>query len=327
MFEKAAPAFTIRAMRGLPPSVRWAVRAGVTLAIASWILLRVDVAGVARALRGVRVLPVATALGLYLLGQVMSGWKWSLIGRAVGIERPVGTYVRFYYVGMFFNLFGPSTIGGDLVRGLYLGHGRRRVLALNSVLFDRLSGLALLMAIAAAALVVAGTQGLPMPLVVLVVGGGVGLFVGWWTCPLLVRLLPADNRVRRLVDGDLAPFWNAPDLLFRVAAIAIVFHLMQAFEQYLLALAAGVAVPFTYVLVYHPVVSVMAALPVSIAGIGVREGTYLYFLTRAGWDQSLAVTISLLWFGLGVVSALVGGAVFLASGATLPPLRREPATS
>ena len=44
--------------------------------------------------------------------------------------------------GQTYNVFGLSTIGGDVVRGLYLADGQQRALALNSVIFDRVSGLA-----------------------------------------------------------------------------------------------------------------------------------------------------------------------------------------
>jgi len=53
----------------------------------------------------------------------------------------------------------------------------------------------------------------------------------------------------------------------------------------------------------------------------VREGGYLYFLTRLDVDDSIAVTLSLLAFGVTVFGGLLGGLVFLASGATLPTLR------
>jgi len=68
----------------------------------------------------------------------------------------------------------------------------------------------------------------------------------------------------------------------------------------------------------------MTALPVSVAGLGVREGGYLYFLTRIDIDDSIAVTMGLSWFAVTVLAGLVGGILFLASGAVLPRLSRAP---
>jgi uncharacterized membrane protein YbhN (UPF0104 family) len=223
---------------------------------------------------------------------------------------------------MFFNLLGLSTIGGDVVRALYLSDGERRGVALDSVVFDRASGLAVLMALGAAALVAFPGYDLPRLLTVVLIAGGLTLFALWLTCPLLVRILPRTNWLRRQVEIDLAPFWAEPRFLVLVAGVSLSFHLVQTVAQYFLARAAGVAVPFSYCLIYHPVISVVAALPVTIAGFGMREGTYLYFLSRIGVSEPIAVSIGLLWFTITLLSGLVGGILFLAGGARLPRLIR-----
>ena len=306
---------------------RWLLRVAVSIGIVTYILVDVDTEDLVRTLASVRPVPLAGALALYLAGQVLSAYKWSLLGRSVGYVRPVGEYTRFYFIGMFFNLFGPSTIGGDVVRALYLAEGHRPGIAINSVVFDRVSGLVLLMALGAAALIAFPQYGLPWPLTASLVAGGLVLVLGWWMCPRLVRLLPAGNRFRRQVETELGPFWRDRVLLVRVAVASLAFHLTQVGVQYILARAAGVALPFSYCSVYHPVISLMTALPLSVAGLGVREGGYLYFLTRIDVDDSIAVTLGLLWFALTVVAGLVGGALFVASGAALPRVHPQPAAS
>ena len=56
----------------------------------------------------------------------------------------------------------------------------------------------------------------PWALSAALIAGGLVLVVGWWTCPRLVRLLPARNRIRLPVENDLAPFWRDHRLLVRV---------------------------------------------------------------------------------------------------------------
>ena len=303
---------------------RWLVRVLISLALVVYILVDVDTEDLVRALAEVRLAPIAAALALYLAGQVLSAYKWSLLGRSVGLEQPVSHYARLYFIGMFFNLFGPSTLGGDVVRALYLADGRRPGLAINSVVFDRVSGLAVLMAFGAAALLAFPEYGLPWLLTAALVTGGVLLVLGWWMCPRLVRLLPEGNRLRRQVESELGPFWRDRRLLARAAGVSLVFHLSQVGVQYVLVRAAGAAVPFSYCLVFHPVISVMAAVPLTVAGIG-GLGGYLYFLTRIDVDDSIAVTTGVLWVAVTIFADLVGGAVFMASGATLPRLRAKPA--
>lgn len=311
----------------LPSSraLRWLARLAVSAGIVAYILVDVDLHDLARAVRGVRLLPLAAAAVLFLGGQGLSAWKWALLGRSLGFARSLADYTRFYFVGMFFNLFAPSTIGGDLVRAIYLGEGRRPGLAIDCVVFDRASGLAMLTALGAAALVLFPGYDFPRPVVGTVVGGGVALVLGWWMCPRLVRLLPrgyrVTDRIRQRIEIDLAPFWRDRALLGRVAALSLVFHLTQVTVAYVLAAVVGAAVPFSYCLVFHPMIATLSALPLSVSGLGVREGGYLYFLTRIGVDASVAVTVGLVWSALTLLGGLVGGAVFLASGATLPNLK------
>ncbi|HLK11658.1 MAG TPA: lysylphosphatidylglycerol synthase transmembrane domain-containing protein [Candidatus Binatia bacterium] len=306
-------------------AARWCLRIAVSVGIVSYILVDVSKRDLLHALLRVRVHLVAGAVALYLLGQLLSALKWATLGRSVGLRGSIVDYTRFYFIGMFFNLFGPSTLGGDVVRALYLGGGRRPGLALNSVLFDRLSGLAVLMAVAAVALLAFPQYDFPPLLQVTTVVCGLGLVLGWWTCPRLVRLLPASNRLRHLIEVELAPFWRDRLLLLRVAAISLAFHLSQVGVQYVLCRAAGADVSFSYCLIFHPILSVMLALPVSLGGFGVREGGYLYFLTRINVDDSIAVTMGLLWWAVTVCAGLVGGALFFAAGAQLPRLRAHTA--
>lgn len=306
-------------------TARWALRVAVSLAIVVYILVDVDHRDLEAALTRIQLAPLAAALGLYLVGQLMSSYKWWLLGCSVGLRRSFGDYARFYFTGMFFNLFGPSTLGGDVVRALYLADGRRPGLAFNSVVFDRASGLATLMALGAVALLAFPQYDFPWPLTAGLVAAGAGLVLGWWTCPRLVRLLPERNRIRRQVEDELGPFWRDRRMLARVTVVSLVFHLTQVAAQWVLARAAGAPVPFSYCLIFHPVISVMTALPVSVGGFGVREGGYLYFFTRINVDDSIAVTAGLLWFAVSALAGLVGGVLFVLSGAELPRLKRAPA--
>src|SRR5262245_36246305 len=129
-----------------------------------------------------------------------------MLKTTIGLRRSLTEYLRFYFIGMFLNVFGLSTLGGDVVRGLYLGDGHRPGLALNSMVFDRVSGLAILMAMEALTLVAFPRFHLPGWLSAVLIADGLGLVIGWWTCPRLVRLLPPASRVRRQVEHDLTPF-------------------------------------------------------------------------------------------------------------------------
>jgi len=303
---------------------RWQrlLQIGVSLGAIAFVIYRAHPADIARELSHARASYMALAIALYLVGQLISTYRWRRIGRSVGLSLVFLSYLRFYFVGMFFNFFGPSTLGGDLVRGLYLTEATaRRALAFNSVLFDRLAGLVVLVAIGAAAFVVFPQYGLPRPLFLVTIAMGAGRFAGWWMAPrLAVWLLPASNRSRRLVAGDLGPFWFDRAMLLEVAGVSLVFHSLQILAQLAVSKALGLDIPLSYICIFHPLVSVISAIPVSLSGIGLREGGYLYFLKHIGTPAPLAVAYGVAWLLVMLACGLIGGVVFLASGARLPRL-------
>lgn len=285
------------------------LRVAGTAGLAAYVLTRISPGELLATIRRVDPGILGAAVVLYLLGQALSTFRWWILGRAVGLDKPFLDYLRFYAIGMFFNLFGPSTLGGDAVRVLYLGRGQRRMLAAGSVLFDRLSGFVMLVALGAGAQLAFHPR-LPRALAATVSSAGLMLLAAWIALPRLVRFLPREQRVRRTVEQELAPFWRDGSLLLSAAIVSFVFHVSQVAVQYLLGLATGVALPFWYCLVFHPLVALATALPVSLGGFGVREGGYVLLLGRIGIKPADAVALSLLWFGVTAVAGLVGGLVF-----------------
>jgi len=293
-------------------------------AVALYLMSRlVDFGDAARVLSAASPVLVASAIAVYLLGQAMSAFRWWMIGASVGLIDEFSQYLRFYFIGMFFMFFGPSTLGGDVVRSLYLAEGSgRRARAFNSVLFDRINGLVVLIAIGAIAFVLFPGYGLPLPLLYATVAAGAFLVLGWWLAPTMAALvLPESHRLRRFIEDDLGPFWRDRGMLVRASGVSVLFHLVQIGTQFLVARALGLEIPFSYICVFHPLVSALSAIPITLSGIGLREGGYLFFLVHYGIDRESALAFGILWLIVILVNSLVGGLVFLASGARLPAVR------
>lgn len=296
-------------------------------ALALFLLVRqVDTGKMATALAKADAADVLVVIAVYLVGQALTAWRWCLIARRVGFNESPGDFLRYYYVGMFFNLFGPSTLGGDVVRALYLGASAgRRTVAMHTVIFDRLSGLVMLVVVAVTAITLFGRFSLPLPMIALVVATGLSMVIGWFLVPPLARrFLPADGRVNRLVERDLEPFWRDRQLLGRTAGISIGFHIVQASSLILLGSAISMHVDWRYYFIFHPLVTVLSAVPISMNGLGIREAGYVWFLQQQGVDVDTATAFGILWFAVLLASSLVGGVVYLWSGAAVPTLRARP---
>ena len=298
---------------------RWwklAVKVAVSVGLLAFLLRRIDLAATGRFIMGVDKPLLAAAVMLYLAGQVLSALKWRRLAVAVGFTDPPARFVAYYFVGMFFNAFGFGTVGGDFVRAFYLsGTTGRRALALNTVVADRVSGLLVLLGIAFASLVVFHEYELPAALYWGVLAMSSALLGGW---RLLPRVLPwfvsRENRLRRIVEEGLAPYWSDGALLAEVGCIALAFHLSQIGVLVVLTRALALDVPWSYCFVFGPLVNILTAVPVSLNGLGIREGGYVFFLSHIGVGRESAIAFALTWFAVVLVCGLAGAVVYLGSG-------------
>ncbi|NDC39537.1 MAG: UPF0104 family protein [Proteobacteria bacterium] len=247
----------------------------------------------------------------YALGQLLSSYKWCLIVRSAGVSASYKAALRAYFIGMYLNCFGLGTIGGDVARGLLIGaEENKKAIAVASVVADRLHGLAVLSGIGAIAAFCFGVQSLDAWLVLVLISLGFGIVLGWaFVPPLLLRLLPTDNRLRAQIALLVGAFPRTPQVLVRITLISAFFHLLQISIHLVMALAVGVSVPWSLLLVTVPFINILATLPVSWNGLGVRERAYVFFLVPAVLQAEHAVAFGAMWLLAVTSCSAIGGIV------------------
>ena len=77
-------------------------------------------------------------------------------------------------------------------------------------------------------------------------------------------------------------------------------------------LALGMDPGLVYFVCFQPVAAVLAAVPISIGGLGVREGTLVGLFSSVGIGQELSTAMSLLGYIAGILASLLGGIAFVA---------------
>jgi uncharacterized membrane protein YbhN (UPF0104 family) len=250
------------------------------------------------------------ALSLCLAAQGISSVRWRWLARRQGFDRPLWKFAGYYLIGMFFNLLLPTSIGGDVVRAWYLdGRSGRRGAALACVVTDRLGGLVVLLVLACVAVLASPT---PIPAWVSASVGlaASGAFVGLALLPRLAELSLWNERWRRLLVGLRA----AIGLVVQPwpALLSLVVQVLNVVLVWCLARAVAAEVPLTYCGILVPMVSLLTLLPVSLNGMGVREGFTVLYLAHLGVPTGTALTLALLWFAVFAAVGAAGGLVYLA---------------
>jgi hypothetical protein len=255
---------------------------------------------------------LALALLLYVGSQVVSAARWWLLTRAVGFDAPPGRLIAYYFSGVYMNLFAPGTVTGDVGRGLFLAEGRRRALALTTVVAHRATGFVALVWVAALGIVSVRALPIRSGLRWLAALAVPLTLAGWVVGPrLAARLLPAVHPWRRLIERELAPYWHDRRLLAASLAWAALTHVMQIGGQLAVSRALGLTLPFTFFWVVAPLLNAGSTLPFTFNGIGLREAGYWYALSGSSVGNAPAIGIGLLTSAVVLATGLCGLPFFL----------------
>ena len=265
---------------------------------------------------------VAIGLIVYLATQLVSSLRWAILARPLGFDTRYKDFSLYYLIGMFFNLFAPSTVGGDVTRVYYLardgdkspgkGWAVSTIPAAVSVFMDRAVGMAVLVWLGAAGLALFPYYAVPSAIRSLTFALSLALIAGGLLVPLLRRILPDDGHPivvkLRLAMRAYRDHWG---VLPQAILLSFVLHLVQAWIHLLMGKALQINVPFSFCIILYPLVGTFAALPVSLNGIGLREGGYLFLLGLIGINSEKGIAFGLLVFLIVAVDSLIGGALFL----------------
>lgn len=247
--------------------------------------------------------------------QVIAAVRWALLARPVGFPYSIGLFIWRFFEGSFFSLCLPTSIGGDVVKAYRLAdttHGR--LLAGCTVVADRLTGLAALGVLAGATLIGREwTLGLGVTIGVgaLLLGAVLGvIWFGVGSLDRLLSLFPEPHAARQFISR-LLPYQLRPSLMTRAVIWSLLVQMGGSVAVALVARGLGVTLPLSAWFAVVPLIALAMVLPISISGVGVREGGLAFLLAPYGVPSEQAVAIGLLWFLTTIASGLVGGLLFL----------------
>ena len=314
-------------MRKSHPLLRWA-RGIVGVALLGVLLSFVPIQQVLESLLSVDPAPLTLAFVVFFLGLLFLTTKLQMLLRTrephVGFER----IFRAYYIGTFFNNFLPTTVGGDVVKvrelhkdGVPGGH------ATAAVFMERMTGT---LAVLALMLVVALLGDRAFSVLELEVFRWLAL-----SASLLVLLvffwiymygLP---RIRRfLLPRGKSTFWgpfhraaecfyvfreNTFALIFAMV-IAVVFYAADALTLVLVTRAVGAEIALAVAFGIIPFVKLVETLPVTVGGLGLREGAITYCLAQFGVPAGQAASVALLLRFVSWSHSAIGAVVYCSGG-------------
>lgn len=297
-------------------------KVGFTVALLVLLFRFVDWTEVGARLRRVDLVLAGLVLLLRFGGIALSAYKWKRILAIQRISYSFGQLHRWYLTGYFVSQFLPTGIGGDGYR-IYKtwNNEQARSSAVFAVAVERVTGMLALLLIGYGAATVMLALGDDPLVKAIFVGGSVticaslvaGLFL--WRSNLLGRLTRSPRTPRLLLTflQFVHSFRLQPRESLVIVLLSFAFHLNRVVALWVLILSFGVAWNVLEVGILLAVKDIVAMVPITVGGLGLVDGTFVYLLSYFGLEPEIALS-TMIMLRVHLVVVLLPGAYFYLIG-------------
>jgi glycosyltransferase 2 family protein len=287
-----------------------------------WLIAQSDLATFGSILQHTNVGLFLLAAGLFVFSNALGAIQWFLLLRGQALAVSLRQAVVLYWVGVFFNNVLLGNIGGDAIRIFDMrrltGETSR---AAAATFMDRFVGLFSTCCLALGACVVVvevrrpGLLSILIPVwlaLVALLAMGLSQRLGALVQRVLQRLLPV--RVSQILEElrlNIVVYRHKAPLLLVIWFVSLGVQFSRILVYWTAGAAVGLEVGLRYFIGFQPVAAIVAAVPISVGGLGVREGVLVELFGAVGVEESLAFAMSILGYAAGILASLLGGIAFI----------------
>jgi glycosyltransferase 2 family protein len=272
---------------------------GIVIAIADW-------RAVATVLKGARLEWVGVALALAVADRLILTYRWQVLLAAQGVLVAFGRLFKVQLAANFIGSFLPTSVGVDVVRAATLCRsGSPTPLVVAATLVDRASLILATLLFGSAMILALAQSRLPLKLeetvlaltVVVMVLGFLILVpsIRRWMYSLFMPRSPGRfaQALAEIARASLM-YRRAGPTLGWVGLITLVMFVGRVLFAKSLALACGVDVPFSELLMILPILWIILMLPITVGGLGLQDAGYMALMALIGVSAPIAVSMSLI---------------------------------
>ncbi|MCS6823326.1 MAG: flippase-like domain-containing protein [Cytophagaceae bacterium] len=268
--------------------LKWIFKISITFICIYWLSIKIDFVKVSQIIANSNWGYLFVAILLYIVSKVISAYRLMNILKSIKLILPSAYNMKLYWLGMYYNLFLPGSIGGDgyKVYVLKKDFPEQKVISIvRALLIDRVNGMLVLM-----------------------------LFTA-----LFSFLVPFDIPYRFAITSAFILFLLLSIIIshyilmkstVKIIPSTVLYSLGVQISQfaaaYLIILAIGIQEKRMEYLFAFMLSSFTSSLPVTVGGIGIREITLLYLTNVFQYSADHSVTVGLLFFCIIVLVSLAG---------------------
>jgi glycosyltransferase 2 family protein len=296
----------------------------ICAAILWFIFYRIDFTKVLQQMRLVSPWAFILTFFIYVIANLLFALRWKKVLQSLQIDINLMNLFSLQLIGMFFNLFLPTSAGGDVIKAYYVSKDSgKKGASYLSVFLDRYIGLLsiILFAAIAAVAVKLTINGVVLYYWILLIFVIAVLFTvmlatnfAKWLNKLLGTRLKFVQDIISLVNESSQATLKHRRTMIWTFIYSLGFMLLVVWINNIFIISMGKSVALGDLLAFIAVISLAASFPISINGIGLREGAYIYLFATAGFSNEESLSLALLNFALLVLISLPGAVAYLLMG-------------
>ena len=274
-------------------------------------------------LKDISIPLILLSAATHFYGIWITAFRWQTLLKTQGIRLSVLSLSSSVLVGQFFNNFLPTSIGGDVYRAYDVNKksGFPMSSSISVLVVERLSGIIASGSFAAAALFLGftaiGGKSIVIPIIIFL---ALSIFIFFLILnPNILGLHKLAKKIRFLqkildklknVYDTFLSFKNHKWILVQVIFYSLTLQFAVIINYWLASKSLGIPLNLEVFIFIVPVVSIISMLPISLGGIGVREGSLVFLMVSLGAQNAKAAMCSLLLFAMLLVMGIIGGLIY-----------------
>jgi len=289
-----------------------------------YLAVTIDWPSLIDAIYGIKPSYYAASFCLVLLSACFLAAKSALLIQGSTIHHSFLKLIKINIISRFYSLFLPPAVGPEMVRWYKITKNQNgKVFFLAASLFERAGFILISLCVSAIFLYLSPSSKklealqaglLPILLSLIIIMLGLHLFflskkLHGTGRRILVFLIPGLAIKKRLLEFYDKFFLHNRSLrlLVGITGLSIGWHVVFLLRNYLLFVALSLPLGFLDVAWMSSLVFLLQILPVSLAGLGVREGAFAYMFAQVGLPPEQGVAVGLLFFSQFLLLAAIGG--------------------
>jgi len=297
----------------------------VSLCLITWLLYKADLRAILHSLKGCSLKFFALIYLSIIVNNLAQVFRWRVLLANIAGRPSFLKLLQFHMIGNFFQGFLPSSMSVDIVKGYLLSKTTDPKKAYGSLLFGRIMGIAVLfsffvwiVAFRPQLILNKGfTTQIVWALIIFMAGCAIVFSkkVSRFIFSRFERLSATGVfRKAKAFREELYNYRYNVKAIALAALLSAVIFISSIISMYFSFRAVFFHVPVLVLMVYVPLIFALMLLPISINGIGLREGLMFMFLGAWGLNREVLLSSSLLAYAVIYSIYLLGGIVYLFSG-------------